>query len=346
MFYVSSRKGMKFGITDTEDGVEEFYTRKEIINMAYRGIEIAGVNCSYYNCYGNTVAHVDSIGVSDFAENFRDVKAKLINGYVYNVKDGVLKTLRVCNTGDPVKVELGAICKKIDKNALRHAEGTNAIFVFDDRIESVHKYAFQLYRPFGNSVMDFHLVTRFDLLCQLYYAMGMTDSYFFQRSWSAYRSLIYDGARVDRMINLVGIFVPDFYASDLSIDAVNKFAVDNIKQVLLSFIPDKCVLNVGRLQNTLSKNGNEVDLINYYGRCRENLKNSDPHNRFGMIHFGSYAADISYYCGAVKRWYECLYKFFRAKGYDEEIAVKYYDFTKSSVQLVVKYLSDHDYIGG
>lgn len=43
MFYVSSKRGDKLGVTDTKDGVEEFYTREELASF-YRndGIKIVG----------------------------------------------------------------------------------------------------------------------------------------------------------------------------------------------------------------------------------------------------------------------------------------------------------------
>ena len=43
MFYVSSVCGNKFGVTDTSDGVEEFYTKNELSCFLARGYFILGV---------------------------------------------------------------------------------------------------------------------------------------------------------------------------------------------------------------------------------------------------------------------------------------------------------------
>lgn len=45
MFYISSKKGDKYGITDTSDGVEEFYTESRIVDMVLQGLRVDG--CSY-----------------------------------------------------------------------------------------------------------------------------------------------------------------------------------------------------------------------------------------------------------------------------------------------------------
>lgn len=43
MFYISSIKDNNFGVTDTEDGVEEFYTRTQIFQFS-KSIDIDGVD--------------------------------------------------------------------------------------------------------------------------------------------------------------------------------------------------------------------------------------------------------------------------------------------------------------
>ena len=42
MFYVSSLKGSKVGVTDTADGIEEFYTKDQLSCYIARGIPILG----------------------------------------------------------------------------------------------------------------------------------------------------------------------------------------------------------------------------------------------------------------------------------------------------------------
>lgn len=45
MFYVSSAKGNKFGVTDTGDGKEEFYSKEELLTFVNKqGVEINGVD--------------------------------------------------------------------------------------------------------------------------------------------------------------------------------------------------------------------------------------------------------------------------------------------------------------
>lgn len=47
MFYISSRVNNKFGITDSKDGLEEFYIKEDILKMVNNlGIEIDGVGCN------------------------------------------------------------------------------------------------------------------------------------------------------------------------------------------------------------------------------------------------------------------------------------------------------------
>jgi hypothetical protein len=43
MFYISSKKGKKYGITDTSDGIEEFYTPNEILQIECQHIKIEGL---------------------------------------------------------------------------------------------------------------------------------------------------------------------------------------------------------------------------------------------------------------------------------------------------------------
>lgn len=44
MFYVSSMKNGKFGVTDTKDGVEEFYSKEELFSFCKMDIDISGVD--------------------------------------------------------------------------------------------------------------------------------------------------------------------------------------------------------------------------------------------------------------------------------------------------------------
>lgn len=51
MFYVSSKVKDKYGITDTSDGVEEFYTKKDILNLVNKfNIEISGIDTDSNIC--------------------------------------------------------------------------------------------------------------------------------------------------------------------------------------------------------------------------------------------------------------------------------------------------------
>ena len=44
MFYISRRRGSKYGVVDTSDGVEEFYTKERLKSFYDRGIDIEGVS--------------------------------------------------------------------------------------------------------------------------------------------------------------------------------------------------------------------------------------------------------------------------------------------------------------
>jgi hypothetical protein len=43
MFYISSKKGKKYGVTDTSDGVEEFYRPEELLQIERIGAKIEGI---------------------------------------------------------------------------------------------------------------------------------------------------------------------------------------------------------------------------------------------------------------------------------------------------------------
>lgn len=43
MFYISSNQGDNYGVTDTTDGVEEFYSRRKLIDLYKKGINIIGI---------------------------------------------------------------------------------------------------------------------------------------------------------------------------------------------------------------------------------------------------------------------------------------------------------------
>lgn len=43
MFYVSSKKGDLYGVTDTKDEVEEFYSKEQLFKYCTEGIKIAGI---------------------------------------------------------------------------------------------------------------------------------------------------------------------------------------------------------------------------------------------------------------------------------------------------------------
>lgn len=53
MFYVSSIKGDKIGVTDTSDNIEEFYSDSQIVDIINKGkVKIYGTN--YYNYKSNS----------------------------------------------------------------------------------------------------------------------------------------------------------------------------------------------------------------------------------------------------------------------------------------------------
>lgn len=43
MFYISSKKGIKYGVTDTSDMVEEYYTEPQILKFIQSSVKIHGV---------------------------------------------------------------------------------------------------------------------------------------------------------------------------------------------------------------------------------------------------------------------------------------------------------------
>lgn len=70
MFYISSKKGDKYGVTDTKDKAEEFYTLEEIKHYCNSGIDIRGYNNGMVKCISDNV-------LNDFTRAVKSIVAKL-----------------------------------------------------------------------------------------------------------------------------------------------------------------------------------------------------------------------------------------------------------------------------
>lgn len=61
MFYLSGkRKGTKYGVVDTTDGVETFHTMSELLTVECRGTKIYGIfrKYGYLHCFGMSLVSI------------------------------------------------------------------------------------------------------------------------------------------------------------------------------------------------------------------------------------------------------------------------------------------------
>lgn len=61
MFYVSSIKGSKIGVTDTSDGIEEFFSDKQVVDMLKNKINIFGTSL-WNNSSNAKILDIDQVG--------------------------------------------------------------------------------------------------------------------------------------------------------------------------------------------------------------------------------------------------------------------------------------------
>lgn len=133
MFYISSalQSAHSFGVTDTEDGVEEFLLKAEIVDALEKGIEIMGASGGDLR----VVSPYDDVNVA---------KNTLLRGIEYHLgKHGELKYLCIHDGFDNQPIILGDFCTSVDCVSIIDCVNRDGIpLVFDDRIGYVDASAF------------------------------------------------------------------------------------------------------------------------------------------------------------------------------------------------------------
>lgn len=94
MYYISSKKGSKYGIIDTEDGVEEFYTKEQLRSIYAQNIEVNGL-CDDGAFVVYPISKVKSLLNED---NFKDAYKYLPEGYrlVTVLRSSPVGELNIC----------------------------------------------------------------------------------------------------------------------------------------------------------------------------------------------------------------------------------------------------------
>lgn len=95
MYYISSQKGNKYGVTDTEDGIEEFYTKEQLMSIYAQGIEVNGL--SDENIF--VVYPIDKIRSLINSGDFKEAYKYLPEGYrlVTVLRSSPVGELNICS---------------------------------------------------------------------------------------------------------------------------------------------------------------------------------------------------------------------------------------------------------
>lgn len=155
MFYVSSKRGNKYGITDTRDGVEEFYTPKEMVEFRKMGIRI---DTRYY------VSKIN-IPIPDMTKQFL-----VRHGYAVSVVNGhLIKLIFDKNQSDKYVVEFSSFCNYIEDDAVRNWNRAQLLLlVFDDNVDfGVSIFDNSLGLNWANVQIDLRKVTNLELYVKL-----------------------------------------------------------------------------------------------------------------------------------------------------------------------------------
>lgn len=260
MYYISSIKGNKYGVTDTKDGVEEFYTFSEIVDFVDKlNIPIKGVELGYVK---GDISNV-KIDVVPFAGTPRGIKSLFLNGYVADVENGSLKKLVVQSNLDPnaeIVVDVGSICSSVANYAfyVQFPIRASVIIKFSDRVSHVGKLAFKNLTTDQHIQLDFRDVKDERLINDLYRAFACSFDGVLTKS-GAVRGNIIDSSR---RYGLYTVYCKLFEHAHLRYDLTKEeddFIISHGKATLLRYIPSKAVLDVARLHRWNNNWASDVD---------------------------------------------------------------------------------------
>ena len=106
MFYISSLKDNLIGVTDTRDGIEEFYKDKDIFKLLESGIEIYGTNKFNYKSNSNPIEidiEIKKSKLIDLLDKWKKVHnnwtGRDVANYLASVKVGTEITVQYITKG-------------------------------------------------------------------------------------------------------------------------------------------------------------------------------------------------------------------------------------------------------
>ena len=144
MFYVSSLKKDLIGITDTEDGVEEFYTPKQLSdNFSYKTIRsIVGVGHKAVKCYSGRKVYTDFYTLGEFyVAKPKEIKA-ILSSSCYKEFASILGNNVISNlhlSQDGIETRLGIwFSDYSDRSLLIHVEYKDGLYYiasYDEFVE-------------------------------------------------------------------------------------------------------------------------------------------------------------------------------------------------------------------
>jgi len=129
----------KVWVTDTNDGVEEFVSRNDLITLLKAGVEIEGVQ-GRYTSFDNKTFEITSVFIPNDKQPVGTVSKEISSDLVADVTpNGELRNLK-CFSNTAREIVLGDFCTSIGMCTVKAGdlpEGT--VVVFDSRIKSCHR---------------------------------------------------------------------------------------------------------------------------------------------------------------------------------------------------------------
>lgn len=161
MLYISRSIGRnRYGVMDTDDGVEQVVTRSELSKYVLDdGLNIVG--CELVD-YGNGMWYVLATPYSPEVDASRS-KMNVLKGIDYNVTDGVLISMNLKKCRVDTTIRLSEICSTIDDFAFishRNNQGSNKVtLVLDDNVKAKSEHSFEGLAGGNNVILDLREVT-------------------------------------------------------------------------------------------------------------------------------------------------------------------------------------------
>lgn len=183
MYYVSRHKTGKIGITDTKDGVEEFLTYDQVLDLLMKGIEIKGATLEWVYYKTRPPKPIVHTSVYNYVKDGEQAKNVLLGNYSYITNDAGILTSFVI-VGDVTRdIVLGDFCKGLGSRCFQNPKGGHVYLIFDDRIESVDPFTFSdMYH--GTVKLDFTNVHNQVLLTKLYkYSARVSSAWHDNYDW-------------------------------------------------------------------------------------------------------------------------------------------------------------------